>query len=217
MRFLHEAGYRTLNLVDVAESMRKGLSFPERSLVITFDDGYRSVYEQAFPVLQRYQMTANVFLTVGRTKTERLPSMEDRPMLSWTEIREMHHAGIAFGGHTITHPDLTSLPETLLTNEIVGGKEMIEDALGTAVLTFAYPFGRYDDRCRELVSHYFLCACSDQLGLLYSSSNLYSMERVDAYYLRTERLLSLISSAFFPLYVKARNVPRRIRRTVQRG
>src|SRR5689334_25090075 len=76
MRFLHEAGYRTLNLVDVAESMRKGLSFPERSLVITFDDGYRSVYEQAFPVLQRYQMTANVFLTVGRTKTERLPSME---------------------------------------------------------------------------------------------------------------------------------------------
>jgi peptidoglycan/xylan/chitin deacetylase (PgdA/CDA1 family) len=217
MRLLHERGYRTLSLVDVADGMRKGLSFPKHSLAITFDDGYQSVYEQAFPVLQRYQMTANVFLTVGRTKTERLPSMEDRSMLSWTEIREMHRAGIAFGGHTITHPDLTRLPETLLTSEIVGGKEVIEDALGGAVVTFAYPFGRYDNRCRELVSHYFVCACSDQLGLLHSSSDLYSMERVDAYYLRTERLLSLMSSGLFPLYVKARNVPRRIRRAVQRG
>jgi peptidoglycan/xylan/chitin deacetylase (PgdA/CDA1 family) len=217
MRLLHEKGYRTLSLIDVADVMRKRLSFPEHSLAITFDDGYQSVYERAFPVLQRYQMTANVFLTVGRTKTERLPSMEDRSMLSWTEIREMHRAGIAFGGHTITHPDLTRLPETLLRSEIVGGKEVIEDALGDAVVTFAYPFGRYDNRCRELTSHYFVCACSDQLGLLHSSSDLYSMERVDAYYLRTERLLSLMSSGLLPLYVKARNVPRRIRLAVQRG
>jgi peptidoglycan/xylan/chitin deacetylase (PgdA/CDA1 family) len=216
MRLLHERGYRTLNLVDVADGMRKRLSFPKHSLAITFDDGYESVYQQAFPVLQRYQMTATVFLTVGRTNTERLPSMEDRSMLSWTEIREMHRAGIAFGGHTITHPDLTCLPETLLTSEIVGGKEVIEDTLGDAVLTFAYPFGRYNNRCRELVSHYFACACSDQLGLLDSSSDLYAMARVDAYYLRRERLLSLMSSALFPLYVKARNVPRRIRRAVQR-
>jgi peptidoglycan/xylan/chitin deacetylase (PgdA/CDA1 family) len=218
MRLLHERGYRTLNLADVADGMRKGLSFPEHSFVITFDDGYRSVYDAAFPVLQRYRMTATVFLTVGKTKSQRLPSMENRSMLSWAEIREMHRAGIAFGGHTMTHPDLTRLPEKLLTSEIVGGKEVIEDALGAPVVTFAYPFGRCDNQCRELVRHHFVCACSDRLGLLHSSSDLYAMERVDAYYLRTERLLSLTSSAaLLPLYVKARSIPRRIRRAVQLG
>ena len=60
MRLLHERGYRTVNLADIADGMRKGLSFPEQSFVITFDDGYRSVYDAAFPVLQRYRMTATV-------------------------------------------------------------------------------------------------------------------------------------------------------------
>jgi len=73
--------------------MSKGLSFPARSLAITFDDGYRSVNEEAFPVLQRYRMMANVFLTVGKNNTDRLPSMERRSMLSWPEVREMHLAG----------------------------------------------------------------------------------------------------------------------------
>ena len=159
-------------------------------MAITFDDGYRSVYEQAFPVLQRYQMTADVFLTVGKTKTQRLASMENRSMLSWPEIKEMYRAGIVFGGHTMTHPDLTRLTEKLLTTEIVGGKEVIEDALGGPVVTFAYPFGRYDNRCRKIVSRHFVCACSDGLGLLDSSSDLYGMERVDAYYLERAVMLS---------------------------
>jgi len=214
MRLLHKAGYRTLNLVDLADCMRKGRSFPERYLAITFDDGYRSVYETAFPVLQHYGMTATVFLTVGKTKQERLPSMEDRSMLSWHEINEMHRAGIAFGGHTLTHPDLTHLPKELLELEVLGGKRVIEDALGSRVDTFAYPFGRYDDRCREIVSCHFLCACSDRLGLLRKTSDPYAMERVDAYYFRTERLFRTMLTSFFPLYVQARSIPRRIRRAV---
>ena len=75
----------------------------------------------------------------------------------------MHRSGIAFGAHTLTHPDLTRLPAELLEAEVVDGKRVIEDALGSRVDTFAYPFGRYDKRCRELVSRHFLCACSDKL------------------------------------------------------
>jgi peptidoglycan/xylan/chitin deacetylase (PgdA/CDA1 family) len=212
---LRDRGHRTLGLLELADRIRRGASFPERFFVITFDDGYRSVYEQAFPVLQRYGMTATVFLTVGNTKKKRLPTMEGRSMLSWHEIKEMHRSGIAFGVHTLTHPDLTRLPAERLETEVVGGKRVIEDALGSKVDTFAYPFGRYDKRCRELVSRHFLCACSDRLGLLRRNTDLYAMERVDAYYLRSERLFQAMLTSLFPLYVKARSIPRLIRRALQ--
>ena len=65
MARLHESGYRTLSLLAAVDCLRRGVSFPDRALVITFDDGYQTVYDEAFPVLQRYGMPATVFLTVG--------------------------------------------------------------------------------------------------------------------------------------------------------
>ena len=219
MAELHERGYKTLSISDAVEYPRRDTAFPERSFAITFDDGYQSVYEEAFPILQRYNFSATVFLTVGANgkpaDTERFPPMCERSMLNWREVKEMHRNGITFGGHTLTHPDLTLLPNEQVEAEVVGGKVAIEDALGTPVDTFAYPFGRYNKRCRELVSHHFVCACSDRLGLFRTGSDLYAMERVDAYYLRTERLFRMMLTNVFPWYVRARAVPRRLRRAVE--
>ncbi len=219
MARLHESGYKTLNLPQIVEHLRQRVAFPERSFAITFDDGYQSVYNRASPVLQRYGFSATVFLSVGEsgttTGTERLPRMEGRSMLSWREIKEMHRWGIAFGGHTLTHPDLTRLPAERIEAEVVGGKRLIEDALGSTVDTFAYPFGRHDKRCRELVSRHFLCACSDRLGLLRSNTDFYAMDRVDAYYLRSERLFRAMLTSFFPFYIQARSIPRLIRRALR--
>lgn len=214
MALLHDEGYKTVSLMELTDRFRRNIVPPDRSVVITFDDGYQSVYQEAFPVLQRYGMTATVFLTTGKKRDERLPSMEGRSMLSWHEIKEMHRAGIAFGAHTLTHPDLTRLPAELLEAEVVGGKRVIEDELGSRVDTFAYPFGRHNNQCRQLVSQHFTCACSDRLGLCRSTSERYAMERVDAYYLRTERLFHMMLTSIFPFYVHARGVPRRIRRAV---
>ena len=65
MAKLHESGFRALSLLEAVDDLRRGNPFPKRSFVITFDDGYQSVYDQAFPVLQRHGMSATVFLTVG--------------------------------------------------------------------------------------------------------------------------------------------------------
>jgi peptidoglycan/xylan/chitin deacetylase (PgdA/CDA1 family) len=217
---LHENGYRTLSLIDVANCLRKNEAFPARSIVITFDDGYRSVYEEAFPVLRRYGMSATVFLTVGKTDAanlgESLPSLEGRSMLSWPSIREMQSYGIVFGAHTMTHRDLTHLPLNEVEEEILASKKIVENALGISVSTFAYPYGRYNDLVREVVKENFTCACSDRLGLTKMGSDLYTLERVDSYYLRTDRLFSLTLTRLFPWYVRARSVPRYLRRACVR-
>jgi peptidoglycan/xylan/chitin deacetylase (PgdA/CDA1 family) len=218
---LHAAGYRTCSLLEAVAGLRRGAPWPPRAVVLTFDDGYRSVYEEALPVLQRYGMTATVFLTVGprgpRTPTARLPALTGRPMLSWGEIRVLQQAGLTLGAHTCTHPDLTRLPPARLRAEVCDAQAILQEAMGTPVTTFAYPYGRSDARSRALVREHFACACSDRLGLVTLRSDPYALERVDAYYLRTERRFALVPTRLFPWYIRARSIPRRLRRAVSLG
>lgn len=220
MAGLHENCYQTLSLVEAVDYLRRGAPFPNRSFVITFDDGCQTVYDEAFPVLQRYGMSATVFLTVGEKGTARpagrLPSLNDRSMLTWRQIREMQRWGIAFGAHTLTHPDLTRSPVDRIEAEVRDSKAIIEDALGVRVDCFAYPYGRYDYRSRDIVRQHFACACSDELGLITTRSDPYGLERVDAYYLRTDRSFDLMLTRLFPWYIRGRSIPRSIRRAAQR-
>jgi len=216
---LHESGYRTLSLLEAAECLRRRQSFPERAFALTFDDGYASVYRAEFPVLKRYGLRATVFLIVGDGSIDSydsLPSFGGRAMLSWKEILDMREAGIDFGAHTLTHPDLTRVDAERMEDEIVRSKAIIEERLEREVASFAYPFGSYDGRSRDIAERYFKCACSDRLGLMSATSDLFALERVDAYYLNGKRLSQIIGTGFFPWYVKARNIPRVIRRAMQR-
>jgi hypothetical protein len=221
MASLHEKGYQTIRLSEAINCLRQGIPFPERSLVITFDDGYQTVYDEAYPILQRYNMSATVFLTVGKRGTTMvaglLPSLKGRSMLSWNSIREMHQWGITFGAHTLTHPDLTRLSVVQARSEIYDSKSIIEDALSTPVTCFAYPYGRHNDRIRDIVRQHFDCACSDQFGLVTARSDLCSLERIDACYLRTHRLFGVILREWFPSYIWARSIPLSVRRAFQKS
>ena len=219
MARLHENGYQTLSLLEAVNFMRQGKPFPNRCFVITFDDGYQTVFDEAIPILKGYGMSATVFLTVGEKSAsnpaDRLPSLNGRSMLNWQEIREMQCWGIDFGSHTLTHPDLTRLSSERIEAEICDSKAIIEDALSAPAACFAYPYGRYDNRSQEIVKKYFACACSDTLGLINPGSDLYDLKRIDAYYLRTDMLFDLMLTRFFSWYVRTRNITRRIRRVFQ--
>jgi peptidoglycan/xylan/chitin deacetylase (PgdA/CDA1 family) len=215
-------GYRTLTLKDAVAALDHPDGFPERALVLTFDDGYRSVYETAFPLLRAHRMTATVFVTTGREFAQpegrqagRLPPQCGREMLSWEEIREMSAAGIEFGAHTLTHPDLTRLPADRLQGEIGGGREEIERVTGVAVRSFAYPFGRWNRRAIDEVKRSYACACTDRLALASRRCDRFTLPRVDAYYLRSPWLLRLLFSQGLPFYLRARNLPRTVRRLVR--
>jgi peptidoglycan/xylan/chitin deacetylase (PgdA/CDA1 family) len=226
VRMLRTRGYQVMSLTDAAVDLRRGVAFPERPLVITFDDGYRSVFQVAFPILREHALPATVFLAVGdpedasRRGTSdpgaRLPSMEGLPMLSWGEIREMQCGGMNFGAHTLTHPDLTRLPPSCIEREMVTSKVVLEEILGEPVTGFDYPFGRYNARSLQLARQHFACAVSDRLGIAYPGSDIHALPRVDGYFLGHRRLLDLLAKPWFPWYIRACSVPRTARRGMLR-
>ncbi len=128
MATLHNAGYRTVGLLEAVECLRQRQPFPDWTFVVTFDDGYRSVHAEAFPVLRQFGMGATVFLTPGATADDRLPPFEGRETLSWPEVREMHAAGIEFGAHTLTHPDLTRVGAVRIAREMRDSRDGIADS-----------------------------------------------------------------------------------------
>lgn len=219
MAALHDAGYTTIGLLDLVACLRAGTPPPERTFVLTFDDGYRSVYERAAPILDRYGWTATLFLVadcLGRVESDSPRELWGRPMLGWREIDEMRSAGFSFGAHTLTHSDLTSLSTAEAEAEVAGSKAGLEAGLGQPVRAFAYPFGRYDERTREIVRLHFECACADRLGLASADSDIHALERVDAHYLRSERLFAGMQAGWFPIYLHARAAPRHIWRSLRR-
>ncbi len=168
MRLLRTEGFRVLPLAAVSEHLAAGRSFPERSVAVTFDDGFADNHRNALPVLVREGIPATVFLATGYVGTDELPVVRDRRglrPLDWAQVEEMSREGVEMGAHTVTHPELPGLSDEDLRREIRGSKEAIEQRLGRPVSSFCYPRGRFDDRVERAVAGAgFALACTTLPG-----------------------------------------------------
>jgi peptidoglycan/xylan/chitin deacetylase (PgdA/CDA1 family) len=138
MRWMRANGYRTLDLTQMWTAMQAGDDL-SKTVVITFDDGYRDFYSDAFDALRQCGFTATIFLATDRIKDFPV-RIEGVDYLTWSEVRELHAGGTRFGSHTVTHPDLRSLGPDQIEYEVGCSKETIEQKLGSAVESFSYPF-----------------------------------------------------------------------------
>ena len=139
MHDLSEAGYSTVGLTEAANQLRVPGADTRNTVVITFDDGYSDLRTQALPTLARYGFTATVFLPteyIGETPKR----FKGKLCLTWSEIRQLQESGITFGSHTVNHPQLYELSSADVNHELVQSKETIEQKLGCAVESFAYPY-----------------------------------------------------------------------------
>ncbi len=138
MRWLRNNGYRTLDLTQMWAAMEAGDDL-SKTVVITFDDGYRDFYTDAFDAMRQCGFTATIFIATDRIQNSpvRIDGVE---YLTWAEVSELHAAGIRFGSHTVSHPDLRSLGPEQIEYELGCSKEIIEQKLGAAVESFSYPF-----------------------------------------------------------------------------
>jgi peptidoglycan/xylan/chitin deacetylase (PgdA/CDA1 family) len=139
MAFLARNGYRTIGMSEAIRRIDGATQNTEKSVVLTFDDGYGDFYTDAFPVLSRFGYTATVFLPtayIGETAQRFNGSM----CLAWNQVRELQKAGIEFGSHTVTHPQLRTVGPKQLRDELGQSKSKIENELGCDVESFSYPY-----------------------------------------------------------------------------
>ena len=186
IKFLRHNGYNLISLEDIAEFFGGGTQIPANAVVVTFDDGFRDNYENAFPILQHYGVPATIFLTSGLMGKTNLwlarNGFPEKKMLTWSQVKEMNSAGISIGAHSASHVQLSQLPTAMAKAEIEGSKKTIEDHLGRPVDYFAYPYGQSNEEVRELVEEAgYVLACSTRAGFNNYDTNKYKLLRIEVF------------------------------------
>jgi peptidoglycan/xylan/chitin deacetylase (PgdA/CDA1 family) len=168
MRFLKENHYDVISLAHAVELLygAGNTSGKDASYaVITFDDGFRDFFLNAFPILQKYGFTATVFLPTDYI-TDHTKKMSNKDHLSWDEVAGLIKQGITFGSHTAKHPQLKNLNRDEMRFEISHSREVMENRLGVPVEAFSYPFA-FPEEDGELVKYLedTLYACGYRYGV----------------------------------------------------
>jgi len=144
IKYLAGQGYQTISL----DQAYKSADLPDKPIIITFDDGYESLYSYALPILKKYSFSATVFLISGyigkMNKWDVNLGGKIFPHLTKEQIDTMIMEGWEIGSHTIHHPDLTRISPAQIRTELFDSKQYLENLLGKEIKSISFPFGRYN-------------------------------------------------------------------------
>lgn len=217
MQWLHDKAH-VAPLAEVVRALTDRLPLPQRTVVLTFDDGFSDFYASAAPVLLRLKVPATVFVLPGLWgKTNNWAGQDAswinrHSLLDWQQVTELGGQGFQFGAHSISHPILPNLSPDDAKHEIADSKAELQQCTGQAVEFFAYPFGRWNPAVRAVVQEHYRGACSTGAGVVQPDSDPFALPRVDAHYLRHPAWFRRLFTASFLTYVAGRRFIRRMRR-----
>ena len=172
MKLLHDWEYTVIPIELLVKAIKEGAELPPRPVIITFDDGDISVYQTAFPIMQKYRLTGVVYIVGNYMNTDGYMSAE--------QIKELAASGWEVGSHSMSHRDLRKLDLESQKFEIVDSRELLQKETGASVDTFAYPFGFMGSSGGEFVH---VAGYTAAMGLGYTNdqgkSNLFWLQRRD--------------------------------------
>ncbi|WP_446222394.1 polysaccharide deacetylase family protein [Nocardia sp. IBHARD005] len=147
------SGRTPMTVTTLTDALRDGRELPARPLVVTFDDGFAD-FADAATVLAARQIPCTLYVTTGALRGPHQSSRLCLPparMLAWSQLPELAEHHVEIGAHTHTHPQLDILRERVAAAEIRECKDLLEDAMGTEVRSFAYPHGFHSARVKRQV------------------------------------------------------------------
>ncbi len=144
---LRRRGFRFVRLPDLVASIARRGWEPWKEIALTFDDGYVDNYVHALPVLSKCGVPATFFVTTRHIHR----GLVDPLRMSVAQLKDLLGCGMTVGSHSRTHPNLLQVPEAQAREEITGSKADLEQALGTRIDLFAYPYGAHHRAQVDLV------------------------------------------------------------------
>lgn len=174
MRFLARRNYNVIGLSELVRAIKNKQSLPRNTVVITFDDGYEDNYTRAFPVLEKYNLPATIFVIVD--------SLGKQGYLNYAQIRRMASSGIIdIDSHSLAGAYLPGKTKEELEREIGASKRKLQARLKKSVDLFCYPIGGFSPQIQEIVKKYgYEAACSTNRGKrqTYLNDDIFALRRI---------------------------------------
>ena len=182
MAYLYENDYNVFPLSKVVNALINKKQLPPKTVVITIDDAYKTVYTKAYPLLKKYNFSFTTFVNS-------LPVIhKSKRYMRWDEMREMGKNGAEFANHTYSHQFLVRMDadkpqqyEKDVTKEILKCENKLEKELGKYLCTnpkmLAYPFGEFDVRLMKIMKKLGYVGIAQNSGPVSSRSNLLALNR----------------------------------------
>lgn len=149
MSYLLKKGFTFYSASELIDFFRSNGKFPDKGITLTFDDGWKDNYVNAFPVLKKLGIKATIFLVpscLGKTTDQVTADGEGpREHLSKNDVVEMSRSGIEFGSHSMNHKLFNKITPAEIDNEVVESKNAIENLVQKPCKIFAYPAGFYNE------------------------------------------------------------------------
>ena len=143
-KYLKDNGYYTITLTDLYGYLIKDIPIPEKSIVLTFDDGYKDNYTNMFPILKKYNFKATIFVITDCI--DKSPNY-----LTSKQLVEMEKHGVEIGSHTVKHENLKEMTKDKQLETLVKSKKDLEKILNKQIKFFSYPYGGYSKTSIEAV------------------------------------------------------------------
>jgi peptidoglycan/xylan/chitin deacetylase (PgdA/CDA1 family)/glycosyltransferase involved in cell wall biosynthesis len=196
IRWLAQRGFQGICPGDWLQWLRTGNGLPAKPILLTFDDAYADIAEYALPILRKHGFSGAVFVVTGQlggTNTwDEAQGCGTLSLMTAEQIRYWDGQGIEFGAHSRSHAHLTKLSAAELSAEVVGSKIDLSALLDHLIVSFAYPYGDYNDAVRDLVRDEFDLAFNVEEGLNYLSGDRHLLKR--AYIGPTDLIVDLALS-----------------------
>ena len=183
MEFLYRGGYKVCRLKELVESIEKMKAIPKKAIAITFDDGYKDNLENAFPILQRFNFPATIFITPSYIECKKYNAQDywvKWEYLSWQDIRQLSSLNITIGSHSFSHRRLSNLTLEEMEKEVINSKQRLEERLGTPVKLFSYPHGSVNQKLKDVLRQVgYIGACSSLVGRNDYRTDVFELKRTE--------------------------------------
>jgi peptidoglycan/xylan/chitin deacetylase (PgdA/CDA1 family) len=173
LQILQQNEYTPISLNDLINYYHNKQNLPQKPIILTFDDGYEDFYTDAYPILQKYQIPATIYITTGFIDyTHNYLTKDQLLEISKSKLIEI-------GAHGVDHYNLHFSNSLIVKNEIINSKQILEKLLNRPITHFAYPYGGYsDDAILNLKKNKFETAVTMDYGNIQTYANRYLLKRI---------------------------------------